>query len=217
MRPSIVLLCVGIGLLGGVAVLMVLRATHEAPASVDSASPEQGSIEQPTDHDQVVAAPDRREVGSVEPDTDALPEVQWTSQTTPTAPIPVETPPVDDAQVVRPPELGRREPVPASVFEDKYRGNSTEELAAAKERVTAEFVAAKKAAFKARFQAGLYEVHVMDPNKPFRFEATAGDPLCGFYTPANSNEQHMTVLPFDEYPELYALMDEQGWLASQVK
>ncbi|MCB9508316.1 MAG: hypothetical protein H6697_11715 [Myxococcales bacterium] len=117
--------------------------------------------------------------------------------------------------------------VPASYFEDKYAGASLEELIMAQLKVGKDTTKRQQAATEQRYADGLMEEEVVERAASFE-EASAGakslpaDGLIHSQRTLVSDDGgrlivRRTTLPWEEYTNLYDLLDEQAWLGAEVK
>ena len=122
-----------------------------------------------------------------------------------------------DLQVIDGPTWsGVRPRVPSEEFRAKYAGKSAADLEMARDEVKSRFDLASSSGLRARYEAGEYEIRVIDPARPFHTGPTrTGEPITRVRRNAGSSEVHIITLPFDEYADVYALSDEFMWLLAQ--
>jgi hypothetical protein len=111
--------------------------------------------------------------------------------------------------------VGEWIPIDTAVFEQKYANYSSDELQAASVRTKDELRAKVKDAFSERLERGTYESYKVDPTRPVHAGPRRSNaPIRRVTVLAGGAEVHVTQLPFDEYPNIYALKDEAVWLAT---
>lgn len=110
--------------------------------------------------------------------------------------------------------VGKRPVFRDAVFEEKYAGFGPAELTKARDSVADEFSRSRRASYDARYEAGAFEVRVIERGRPFHTGPVGADaPFTRYLRAANSNEVHIISLPFEEYSNLYELDDELCWLS----
>jgi len=130
-----------------------------------------------------------------------------------------ESPGKPDAQAV----LAQRDwELLVQSFEDRHGHLTLGELRIALSQVEEVISEQQKILFEDRFSRGIYEVQVLGapPISPHVPDARGRMPLQDTRTatdPATMQiEAHIATLPFDEFLDLYQLLDERDWLRQQI-
>ena len=129
-------------------------------------------------------------------------------------------PPLDDAQIT--PEIAHvkdlttRAPLPDEYFEALYGNLDMKGLREELARTEASFNAARLAAFRERFESGLYEVYPVGEDGRYVLNQKPHEPFARMRRLRDrTGEVHVAILPFGEYSHIYEQSDKWRWLMNK--
>ena len=129
----------------------------------------------------------------------------------------VETSSAEEPATVEPPVVEEKSP---ETLEEQYEGWSMEQLLGRSEVLKAELDAWVDSLMKERFEAGLIEIRYGELDAEtgaYMFRRDRSGPITHYRSiPGVFDRAEVAELPFEEFPELYALEREWKWVASKA-
>lgn len=126
-----------------------------------------------------------------------------------------------DGQEPAPRHPARRARTPDSVFAARYRGSAPSELALVATELEQQLLREQTLAFDRCFAAGEFDVQVISTPRGEQqlLSAASDEPLhrVQAFSEGDATGVRIARLPFAQYPQIYALVDELDWLRRESR